>query len=231
MFARLALALLILTAAIGCGGGSGSPVPDDGSTGSQELMVGNLSLRGSSPSEPAVVSANQTTVTSLSGDFSGVRLRYPSNLLENAQVVYGTEGHTLFSMDGDGARSEPYVTGNAIQAADYNPAGTKLYYGDSNLYVKTLSTGAVATLATGNVTDVAVSPNGAKIAYITYGGFGFYTIWVANADGSSATNVGGYSGITAIDWISNSKLVFTGSSSIRSINTDGSGVTTVISGD
>jgi hypothetical protein len=187
---------------LGCGGGPSSPQPVAG-----DGSFGAISFEGRLTSTPLVTEASEATVTSMTGDFTSVRVRYPSPAASNALVFFSIDGRNLLTMDGDGQRPQSvgaFPGSGRSTTGDYNPANNRLYLANGKwMDVYTGATGSY-TPAT-DCSSVSVSPFGSRIAYTLYSA-GANSLYTANADG---TNVHLVRDLTsgAYEWTTEDKLL------------------------
>ncbi|MEZ0325928.1 MAG: TolB family protein, partial [Fimbriimonas sp.] len=211
---------------VGCGGGGGSEggsAPPDGPP-MQDYVVGNLTVSGPRTPEPILSTGSRSTVVGMAGELNQVKVRYTSGSLNNAMLVWSTDGTSMLSMDGDGLRKTSMMSGTRFTAADFNSSGTRLYFIDNgSLKYRNTVNGAITTLVSAGAfpfSDVAVSPNGAKLAYVRMTASG-QMLFTSDNTGASPVSLGVPAG--RVEWLSDDRIIYLANGgALRAINADGS---------
>jgi WD40 repeat protein len=206
----------------GCGGGADSV---GSSASDEEHLVGNVAVRGSLTREPLVQTGSRTTVTALQGQFSQVRVRYTNANLENAMIVWSSDGQTMYSMDGDGSRRSSFMQVHMVEAADFNLNASKLFFVEKSVSVRNMLNAVNSSVRSDQYYyDVAVSPNGTKLALTRSISGTSYDLMICDVSGANPVVLPPLNA-RAVEWLSDTRLAYLADTHVRLINVDGTGDT------
>ncbi len=183
----LPIGLVVL---FGCGGGSGLPLTNSGTT----VTAGSFVIGGQAK-EPQLATAGSSGITiyAISGNLTIATLRDQSPTLAETEIIHmrtAPSGYGMYACAQDGSDPRLIVTASSLPGSiKVHPTGVYVYYTlGNNLYRVSLAGGNPSPVLT-NVASFGFTPSGNKLIVRRTGNNDIAT---ANPDGSGAVTLGTY---------------------------------------